>query len=109
QRGTRVASRTETVVTKERKLAVDRILLTGGLMLTKEVEKSVISTSQKREPFALLQRRDGGPEVILYEQRLNFRFLGTAMQPSSRANFDLTVGRLRAAAPGAPLDERAGQ
>jgi hypothetical protein len=106
QRGARTTTLTEVTKKMERRLDVTRALLTGGLMLTKKVENKATRTTTSRESFLLLHRGDGERDVILYERRLDYRFLGADLQPPSAANFDRLLARLRAAAPRVPYDDR---
>jgi hypothetical protein len=106
QRGLRITRSEKIATTSKRQLSLGRVVLTGGLVATKKVEKSATFTQEVREPFVLIHRRDGGPDVILYERRIDFRFLGSKMQPTSRGNLEATLARLRVLAPEAPLDER---
>lgn len=106
QRGVRVLRSERTTTTSQRKLSLGRAMLTGGIVMTKKVEKSSTQTTETREPFIVIHRTDGGPDVILYEKRIDFRFLGPHMQPTSRGNLEATLVRLRALAPGVPVDDR---
>lgn len=107
QRGTRTTTISEVTKKKERRLSPGRALLSGGLILTKTVETESTRTSTESDPFLLLHRSDGQRDVIIYEHRLDYRFLGAAMQPTSVANFQTVAARLRAFAPAAPVDQRA--
>jgi len=106
QRGVRVTTTSETVTTNERRLDMGKAVLTGGLMLTSKVQKQSVRTEETREPFLLLQRNDGQPDAIIYERRVDYRFLGVEKQPASHANLERTLARLRALAPAAPIDDR---
>lgn len=105
-RGVRQVESSETVKTTERKLDLGKALLTSGLMITKKVETTSERRTSSREPFLLVQRNDGQPAIMLYEQRLNYQGLGPSLQPSRTANFLALLERLRALAPTAPLDDR---
>jgi hypothetical protein len=107
QRGVRVNTTSETVTTNERRLDIGKAVLTGGLMLTSKVQKKSVRTEETREPFLLLQRNDGQPDAILYERRVDYRFLDAEKQPASHANLERTLARLRALAPTVPVDDRA--
>ncbi len=107
QRGARISSETKTTKSTERKVALGRAVMTGGLVLTKKVEKTETQKLESREPFVLVGRCDGGPDVILYEKRLDYRFLGKDMQPTANGNLALTLTKIRALAPAAPFDDRA--
>jgi len=99
QRGTRSSSTSEKVTTKEREFDLGRAVISGGLVMTKKTEKTEVKTTHTSDPFLLLQRADGGPEIILYERRLDYRALGSEMQPASRGNFELVWTKLKTLAP----------
>jgi hypothetical protein len=106
QRGVRVNRQITKEKKVERKFDATRAVLSSGLILTRKEEKEVVRTSETSEPFALLQRKDGEPDIILYERRIDYRFLGRDMQPSSRANLEQAIRQVRAAAPSAFYDDR---
>lgn len=107
QRGLRTTTTTEITKKKERHLSVGRALLSGGLILTKTVRAESARTTTERDPFLLLHRGDGQRDVILYARRLDYAFLGAAMHPTSAANFETVLDRLRAWAPAVTVDRRA--
>jgi hypothetical protein len=107
QRGVRVSRTSQAVKTTERKLDVGRAVLSGGLMLTKKVDKTEVKTTESSEPFLLVQR-SAGPDLILYERRIDYRALGPEMQPASRANLEVVWRKLCALAPDR-VDDRAGR
>jgi hypothetical protein len=106
QRGVRVTTTSETVTTNERRLDVGKAVLTGGLMVTSKVQKQSVRTEEAREAFLLLQRNDGQPDAVIYERRVDYRFLAADKQPASHANLERTLARLRALAPDTPVDDR---
>jgi len=106
QRGVRVTTDVKKETKTETKLDVGRALLSGGLILTRTEKKVTERKTESAEPFVLVQRGDGEPDVMLYERRIDYRFLGRDMQPSSRGNLEIVVQRLRAGAPRAPFDDR---
>ena len=95
QPGTRVEVSTETIKTTQVKFSAARALLTGGLSLTKKEVIEQTKKSEHSERFVLLTRNDGENDLMLYERRLNYQFLGSQMQASSFGNFELTVALLR--------------
>ena len=107
QRGLRTTTTSEITKKKERRLSAGRALLSGGLILTKTVQTESVRTSTERDPFLLLHRGDGQRDVMLYARRLDYAFLGAAMQPTSTANFETLLERLRAWAPAVSVDQRA--
>jgi hypothetical protein len=106
-RATHSATTSRDVTTHDRKLALGTALLTGGLKMTKKVERTTTETTQTQDAVLVLHRTDRGPDIVLSERRLNYQFLGAGLQPSSRANFEATVTRVRALAPRAAFDDRA--
>ncbi len=106
QRGLRTHIHQTKEKTVTHKFDATRAVLSGGLILTRKEEKITIRQTETAEPFALVQRADGEPDVMLYERRMDYRTLGRDMQPSSRANLEALVTRIRAAARGAIYDER---
>jgi hypothetical protein len=106
QWGVRVKRLSEDVKTSERRFSMGKAVLSGGLLLTKKVDKTTEKVTETREPFLLVQRQDGEPDIMLYERRLDYRFLGPEMQPMSRANLERVMARLRALAPHAGVEER---
>jgi len=106
QRGVRVTTTSETVKTTERQIDIKKAVLSGGMLLTSKVQKQSVRTEETREAFLLLQRNDGQPDAILYERRVDYRFLGADKQPASHANLERTLARLRSFAPAAPVDDR---
>jgi hypothetical protein len=98
QRGMRVAVTSEKVTTSERKLDVGRAVLSGGLLLTRKVDKTSVKTTESAEPFLLVQRT-ADPDLILYERRIDYRPLGAEMQPASRGNLEVVWSKLKAMAP----------
>lgn len=107
QRGVRVTTQTEVTKKSERRVDLTRAVLTGGLLLTKKVQTESRRTTTTRDRFLLLHRTDGGRDVMIYERRVDYRFLGADFTPSSTANFDRLIARLAAFAPRVPHDDRA--
>jgi hypothetical protein len=105
-RGIRIWESTEVTKTVTRKLDLGKALLTSGLAVTKKVETTSERTTSTKEPFVLLQRRNGLPDIMFYERRLNYQCLGPDLQPSTYGNLVTLLARLRALAPAAPLDDR---
>ena len=106
QKGIRVTITTEVTKKAERRLDLTRAVLTGGLLLTKKVETKSTRSTTAQERFLLLHRNDGGRDIMIYERRIDYRFLGADLQPSSTANFERLIARLRAFAPLAHYDDR---
>jgi len=106
-RGIRTRATVEKVTTSERRFSPERAVLSGGLLLTKTTKKTEVKRREEAEPFLLIHRADGEPDMMLYERQIDYRALGAAMQPSSAANLAHVESRLRALAPRAGFDDRA--
>lgn len=99
QRGRREGA-ARVVHSKQLKFSPVKAVLTQGLLMTKTVDKASTAAGVD-EHCLLIQRGDGGPEIMLYEKRLDYGFLGAEKQPASLANLDRTLTRLHVFAPGA--------
>jgi hypothetical protein len=109
QRGTRITRGLSSETAIERKLSVGKALLTGGLSVTSKVTRTTTRVTEAAEPFLLIQRSDGEPDVILYERRTDYHRMGTQMDPSSKANFERLWSWLRDLAPPGAVDDRVSQ
>jgi hypothetical protein len=96
----------EITETGERKLDVARAAITGGLVSTRTVKNTAQRSAEHREQVLYVFRRDGGTPWILHETRAHYVGLGDERQPTTLANFAITIRKLRAAAPNAAFDER---
>ena len=96
QQGNRVHTNVETTKTTQRKFSAGRALLTGGLSLTKKEVITETKKTESSERFVLLSRNDGEPDLMLYERRLNYQFLGNQMQFSSFANLQSLIATITA-------------
>jgi hypothetical protein len=106
QVGARVVTTIEKSEKSERRLALGRALLSGGLLLTKKVKTEIVRTTTAEDPFVLLHRSDGGRDVMIYERRIDYRCLAGERGPSSHGNFQRLIARLRAHFPRAAFDDR---
>lgn len=105
-RGVRILETSEAVKSVERKLDLGKAVLTGGLLVTRKVETTSARTTSEKESFVLVQRKDGLPDIMLRERRLNYQCLDRDLQPSTHRNLLTLTARLRALAPEVPLDDR---
>lgn len=105
-RGVRRVETVDVQTSTQRKLALGKALITGGLAVTKKVTTTTERTTEEKEAFLLLLRSDGQPAIMLHERRLNYRCLGAGIQPSTFGNFTALLARLRALAPAAVVDDR---
>ncbi len=105
QIGRRTHTKVETTQTTQRRFSPAKALLTGGLSLTTKHTTSETRATQTDERFLLLVRSDHEPDLMLYERRMDYRFLGHEVQPSSFANLERVATLVRECTR-APLDER---
>jgi len=109
QRGARTHSSTTVSQTKETRFDLGKAVLSGGLLLTKTVTRVQETTTQAKEPFLLLHRSDGQPDLMFYEHRVGYQCLGADMGGATLANFNRLCLRLQALCSAAPLDDRVGR
>lgn len=109
QRGARTHASTQVETTTKRQLNLGRALLSGGMMLTKKVTTTTEHTTHAKEPFLLVQRGDGAPDLMVYEHRMSYQCLGTEMAHATLANLGLLAARFQMQCPQAPLDDRVGR
>jgi hypothetical protein len=104
-RGTRIQVTTEVETRKERKLSIGKAVLTGGLAMTKTVEKTVEQQRDARDGF-LYCHEEGGPTVAFLETGVLYDGLGAAREPTRAGNFARLARLLRDRSPSAVWDER---
>lgn len=109
QRGTRTHTSFDIEKTTKRKFDLGRAILSGGLLLTKKVTQTTERSSHAKMPFLLVQRGDGGPDLMIYEHRVSYACLGDQMGHATLTNFGLLVTHFRELCPQAPLDDRVGR
>jgi len=91
---------------KERKLRPVMAVATGGLVMSKNTTREVVKRAETREQVLYLFRRSGAPPWLLRERGTRYTGLGKDLGPTSFANFQTTIKKLRECAPGAAYDER---
>ena len=104
-RGLRTARVTTEHTEINRKLALGRAVLTGGLVLTKKTTSTVRGAEEDPEQF-LLVHGDSGQRVMLAEQAMEFSGLGPLLQPARSANVAVLAQELKRRTPGAFHDDR---
>lgn len=106
-RGTLFTPRPEMGIVEERRFSPARTLLSGGIVMTKRKLTKRAIPMEEREGFLQLYAGDR-PPLVFREASLHYQALGAALRPSSHANFEQLVNRLRELAPRALYDERLG-
>ena len=104
-RATQRSEQTEVHEVKERKLRPGLTLLTGAPIMTKTTTRQVVSHREQREQVLYVFPRDGIP-WILREHGARYAGLGADLAPTSLANFETTLRKLRERAPAAAFDAR---
>jgi hypothetical protein len=100
-----IVGQTETVTVTERKFSLGKTILSGGIPLTKKVERQEEVRTEEREKALFLYAGDR-PAVVFRQNGMTYDGLGAAMQPSRELNFAHLVAELRRLSPGAVYDER---
>jgi hypothetical protein len=91
----------------EKQLSIARAVMTSGLSMTKTVKKESHSATEERENALYVFRRSGAPPWLLREGGVaDWSGHGQPLAASRLENFRLTVGAMRAKAPGATFDDR---
>jgi len=103
----RIQTYTETEVTKTtRKLNITATLLTGGIPITKKVEKKTTNISYQTESFVrLYDRTSPEPAAEIPQHDFDYSFLGPEMVSSAAANFSIAIRKIREAFPQAIFDD----
>jgi hypothetical protein len=97
----------EDVPTTRLKLNVAATVLTGGIPVLRRVTKSVPSESSEAEDYLrIYEFRSADPRLEMFQNRLDYAFLGPERKPAAAANFGLLAAKVREWFPGAIADER---
>jgi hypothetical protein len=103
--GTRILGQTETLTVTERKLSLGKTILSGGIPLTKKVERQEEITSEERENLLYLYAAER-PPVLFSQGGMTYDGFGPAMKLSRELNFAFLKSELRRLCPGARHDDR---
>lgn len=89
------------------KLNVPATVLTGGIPILRRVTERSVKESFRVEDFVkIYDRRSSDPRVEMFQNHVDYDFLGPELTPSAAANFSIVVTRLREWFPLAIFDER---
>ena len=99
----RVTQTTATV--KEKKLALGRAVLTGGLLTRKTETREVVKRSEDTEQVLYVFPGDGTTPWLLRELATHYGGLGAALAPTATANFNAALELFRKRAPHARFDD----
>ena len=93
-------------VVTEKKFDVMRAAITGGLLMSKTVQKTTTTQAPEHEGVLYIFGLAGSVPWILRERHAHYGALGSAITLSSHENFRLSVEAIRKRAPGALFDDR---
>jgi len=106
-RGRLKSARHETTSTTKMKLNVTATVLAGGIPVIRQVTRKTDQESFRAEDFVrIFDRRSPDPRVEMFQNQLDYSFLGPALTPSAPANFEILVKKLRQGFPLAIFDDR---
>jgi hypothetical protein len=105
-RAVEVSSESQSVTTKETKLAIGTAVLSGGMKMSKTVTKVEKSGSSDRQRVAYVFVSDGSGPFLFKEHVLSYEGLGAARGVTAHQSFDVMTTALRKHAPHALHDDR---
>jgi hypothetical protein len=103
--GTRIHGQSETITVTERKFSLGRTILSGGIPLTKKVERQEELNKEERENILYLYAGER-PPVVFSQSGMVYDGLGAAMKLSRELNFAYLTSELRRLCPAAGYDDR---
>jgi hypothetical protein len=106
-RGRMRSYKQEETSTTKMKLNVAATVLTGGIPVMKRViQKTTKGLLQTDDFVRVYDRRSSNPRIEMFQNRVDYGFLGTELSPSTAENFKIVVKKLREWSPQAIFDER---
>jgi hypothetical protein len=103
--GTRVHGQPETVTVTERKFSLGKTILSGGIPLTKKVERQEEVTKEERENILYLYAGER-PPVVFSQGGISYEGFGAAMKLTRELNFTFLKSELRRLCQAAGFDDR---
>lgn len=103
--GTRILGQSETVTVTERKFSLGKTILSGGIPLTKKVERQEEVTTEERDNILCLYAGER-PPVVFSQSGMAYDGLGAAMKLTRELNFSFLKSELRRLCPAAGFDDR---
>jgi hypothetical protein len=98
-------SESHTLETTQKKLAVGRAVLTGGLKMTKQITRVSTKATAERQEVAYVYYGAPAP-LLLKEHALSYEGLGAARGTTAHQSFSALIAHLRSRAPHALHDDR---
>jgi hypothetical protein len=93
--------------TTKMKLNVPATVLTGGIPIMRRVTQKNTKELFRVEDFVkIFDRRSSDPRVEMFQNHVDYTFLGPELTPSTPVNFNIVVTKLREWFPLAIFDER---
>ncbi len=105
-RSSQISTAEHNVTTVEKKLNVGMAVMSGGLIMSKKVERTQHSAVEVREQVLYLFRRGKPAPVVFRESVVRYQGLAAQLKPTTMQNFVTLVECLRAKAPSALYDQR---
>jgi hypothetical protein len=106
-RGRKRSTTQEKTSTTKMKLNVPATVLAGGIPIIRRVTKMTAKESFQDEDFIrIYDRRSSDPRVEMFQNHVDYAFLGPEQTPSTPANFNIVVAKLREWLPLAIFDNR---
>jgi hypothetical protein len=106
-RGKMQSTTQEKTSTTKMKLNVPATVLAGGIPIMRRVTKKTAKESFQAENFVMIfDRRSSDPRVEMFQNHVDYTFLGPELTPSTPANFEIVVIKLREWFLQAIFDER---
>jgi hypothetical protein len=106
-RGRKKSTTQEKGSTIKMKLNVAATVLTGGIPIMRPVTQKTTKESFQAEDFVrVFDRRSSDPRVELFQNHVDYAFLGPELTPSAPVNFNIVVTKLRQWFPLAIFDDR---
>ncbi len=103
--GTSIVGSSETKTVTERKFSVGKTLLSGGIPLTKKIERQEEVVTEERGKVLYLYAGKL-PPVFFSQNGMSYDGFGPAMKMSRELNFNHLLSELRRLSPGAGYDDR---
>jgi hypothetical protein len=103
--GTRILGQSETVTVTERKFSLGKTILSGGIPLTKKVERQEEMATEERENILCLYAGER-PPIVFRQNGMTYDGFGAAMKLTRDLNFAFLKSELRRLCPGAGFDDR---
>lgn len=103
--GTRILGQSETITVTERTFSLGKTILSGGIPLTKKVERQEEVNREERENILCLYAAEH-PPVLFGQSGMTYDGFGPAMKLTRELNFAFLKSELRRLCPGARHDDR---